>query len=173
VLDYIRSQDFFSRKIRRQIKDVQKAVNELVIKNQQMPTDEEIAVYLNTSVPLVQKALQDASHVMMSLDTYTEQDGENDGFRYEMMIDENQPDPSNIFEEHDLKYRLVEAIRMLPEREQLVLSLYYYEELTLKEIGAVLKISESRVCQLHARSMMSMKALLQNQDAPSMHEEQV
>jgi hypothetical protein len=81
-----------------------------------------------------------------------------------MLADDHQEDPSEVIAERDLKNQLMQAIDGLPEREKLVLSLYYYDELTLKEIGQVLEISESRVCQLHARAILALKASMAHGD---------
>jgi len=76
------------------------------------------------------------------------------------LMDEQQENPSDVYEEKDMQAKLAEAIKGLPEREQLVLSLYYFDELTFKEIGKTLDISESRVCQIHGRSVISLQSLL-------------
>ena len=103
---------------------------------------------------------------MLSLDSIVENEGDSEGSLYEMLADENQEDPSETMDEKDLKSRLVLALKDLPEREQYMLSLYYFEDLTLKEIGSVLGISESRVCQLHSRAMLSLKANLVHSEEP-------
>jgi RNA polymerase sigma factor for flagellar operon FliA len=109
-------------------------------------------------LPDLQNALVDASTVMVSLDGMGEGDDEEETTLHEMLSDDSQPDPASAFDEQELEVNLLSAIKSLPEREQLVLSLYYYNELTLKEIGEVLHVSESRVCQLHARAVMSLRA---------------
>ena len=119
---------------------------------------------MNLNVSKVQQALQDSSRVIVSLDAVVDYDEENDASLYETIADDNQTDPSDAIGEKDLISRLTEVIKLLPEREQTVLSLYYYEELTLKEIGTVLGVSESRACQLHARAVMALQALLTQGD---------
>jgi RNA polymerase sigma factor for flagellar operon FliA len=87
---------------------------------------------------------------------------------HELLADDEHPenaDPSETWGKRDRRAMLAEMIKSLPEREQLILSLYYYEELTLKEIGKVLDLSESRVCQLHARAMLSLRAQLKSETA--------
>ncbi len=98
--------------------------------------------------------------MIVSLDAVVDYDEENDASLYETIPDENQVDPSDSVGEKDLISKLTDMLKLLPEREQTVLSLYYYEELTLKEIGTVLGVSESRACQLHARAVMTLQALL-------------
>ena len=82
---------------------------------------------------------------------------------YESLRDENQADPSDVVEETGLLERMAGAIQNLSEREKLILSLYYNDELTFKEIGKVLDVTESRVCQLHARAILNLKAMMQDE----------
>ncbi len=165
VLDYLRSLDWLSRTARHRTRAVQQAITTLYSQSHTAPSDEEIAAYLGLDVPKVQQAIADSSRVILSLDTLADYDPENDNSLYETLADENQTDPSDAIAENDLRRRMVNALKELPEREQMVLSLYYYEEMTLKEIGMVLGISESRVCQLHARAVLSLKALLSSDEA--------
>ncbi|MCL4559594.1 MAG: FliA/WhiG family RNA polymerase sigma factor [Chloroflexi bacterium] len=165
VLDYLRSLDWLSRSARRRTKAVQQAIAEIYARTRQSPTDDEIAASLGMDLAQVQQAMTDSSRIFLSLDTLTESDSEEDQDYYEVLADENQTDPSEVVTEIDLKNRLVLALQELPEREQMVLTLYYYEELTLKEIGSVLGISESRVCQLHGRAVLMLKAILEQDEA--------
>ena len=164
ILDYLRSLDWLSRTARHRARDVREAVNTLTDQNRRVPTDDELASYMNLNVSKVQQALQDSSRVIVSLDAVVDYDEENDASLYETIADDNQTDPSEAIGEKDLISRLTVVIKLLPEREQTVLSLYYYEELTLKEIGTVLGVSESRACQLHARAVMALQALLTQGD---------
>lgn len=164
ILDYLRSLDWLSRTARHRARDVREAVNTLTDQNRRAPTDDELASYMNLDVNKVQQALQDSSRVIVSLDAVVDYDEESDASLYETIADDNQADPSDAIGEKDLISRLTEVIKLLPEREQTVLSLYYYEELTLKEIGTVLGVSESRTCQLHARAVMALQALLTQGD---------
>jgi RNA polymerase sigma factor for flagellar operon FliA len=90
-------------------------------------------------------------------------DSEGDGSLYERLGDEKQANPLDVLEEKSLMEEMADAIRNLSEREQLVLSLYYTDGLTFKEIGKVLDITESRVCQLHARTIISLKAMMNHE----------
>lgn len=160
VLDYLRSSDWMSRSARHRSRIVQRGVSRFWLEHHHDPSDEELAQFLSMEVGDVQKGMVDASRVMLSLDVDMPSSGDEEVSLYEMQKDENQVDPAELFADGDLKTRLASAIRQLPEREQLMLSLYYYEELTLKEIGKVLDISESRVCQLHTRAILNIKAHL-------------
>ena len=79
--------------------------------------------------------------------------------------DENAPDPAAVMDQTDLKDRVADAISRLPEREKLVIALYYYEQLTLREIGEVLGVTESRVSQLHTKAILRLKARLSGTSA--------
>jgi RNA polymerase sigma factor for flagellar operon FliA len=92
-----------------------------------------------------------------------EGDGEGSVPLHEKYGDEKQVNPLDMLEEQDLLGEMSTAIKNLSEREQLVLSLYYTEELTFKDIGKVLDITESRVCQLHGRAIISLKAMMKNE----------
>jgi RNA polymerase sigma factor FliA len=160
ILDHLRSLDWLSRSARRRTRLVQDAANELWNSLRRAPTDSELAQHLGLDLDALQQALVDASQVIFSLDTMVEADGDDEASLHEVLADNSQPNPADAFDEKDLKDRLLDVLKSLSEREQLVLSLYYYEELTLKEIGAVLDVSESRVCQLHARAIMTMRSAL-------------
>ncbi len=160
ILDYLRSLDWLSRTARHRTRDVRQAITTLTERNQRAPTDNELAEHLGMDTAKVQQALVDSSRVLVSLDAVIEVDEENEASLYDTVADENQIDPSEAVDQMDMQERLVVALKELPEREQTVLSLYYYEELTLKEIGEVLGVSESRACQLHARAVLSLQSIL-------------
>jgi RNA polymerase sigma factor for flagellar operon FliA len=97
--------------------------------------------------------------MMVSLDSTVETNDEEASF-HELLPDENQVEPSEMVEEEELKARLIQALSALSEREQQVLAMYYYEDLTFKEIGEVLSVSESRICQIHGRALMNLRAFM-------------
>jgi len=160
VLDYLRSLDWLSRGARRRAKTVQNAFDELWGRFGRSPTDDELGNFLGLDQNTLQKAMIDANQAIVSFDTLVSADGNGEISLVETLADENQLDPSDDFDERDLKNYLISAMKSLPEREQLVLSLYYYEELTLKEIGSVLNVSESRACQLHGRAILGLRGAL-------------
>jgi len=160
ILDYLRSLDWLSRTARHRARDIRTAITQLSDQNQRPPTDQELADHLGMDVAKIQQSLVDSSRVIVSLDAVIDVDDENESSLYETLADDNQSDPSDIVGEKDMKTRLISALQDLPERERTVLSLYYYEELTLKEIGSVLGVSESRACQLHARAVLSLQSIL-------------
>lgn len=163
ILDYLRSSDWMTRTARRRVRDIRQVVNDYWSEQQREPTDEEIAKRLDLDLDSVRKGLDDSRRIFISLDTFFEQTDEREGDGYEEIKDENQLDPADALDESDLRSRLVEGLQKLPEREQQVLALYYVEEFTYKEIGAALNISESRVCQIHSRAILNLKALMKDE----------
>jgi RNA polymerase sigma factor for flagellar operon FliA len=161
LLDYLRELDWLPRTARQKVRQLQGAMTTLESQLQRLPTDAEVASYLSIDSSDLQQIQMDSSRVIISLDEENDS-GSEDGnsSMHEWLTDEKQENPLNLFEEKDLRNSLVEAIKSLSEREQLVLSLYYFDELTFKEIGKTLDISESRVCQIHGRAVIGLKSLL-------------
>jgi len=169
VIDHLRSQDWLSRGARKRARLVQDGISHFWEIHGRTPSDEELAAHLQLELPKLQRALLDSSRGFVSLDMVVSAQGDEQASLHELLPDENTPEPQDSYEEQELRENLAQAIRSLPEREQLVLSLYYYEELTFKEIGSVLEISESRVCQLHGRAVLNLRAYLerlQNKNLP-------
>lgn len=162
IMDYMRTTDWMPRAARKRSRMIQKSITTLWSENSREPTEDEIASHLGTNVDDVQQGLADTNRVLVSLDMMMEGDGEGDVSLHEKYGDEKQANPLDVLEEKDMAEEMVAAIKSLDEREQLVLSLYYTEELTFKEIGKVLGLTESRVCQLHARALVSLKAVMQH-----------
>ncbi len=165
VLDYLRSQDWLPRGARQRARAAQQAVNTLWAELGRAPTEQEIASHMELDLAKLRQALTDASHMILSLDEagVTEEEAS----LHEVLPDEDQPDPAQALLEKELQMRLIEALKELPEREQHILALYYYEGLTMKEIGAVFGVSESRICQIHAAAVMTLRAILQDKARPS------
>lgn len=160
VLDYLRASDWMPRSARKRTRQIQKSVAALWSENLREPTEEEIAKHLGTTVEDVRQGLADSNRVLVSLDALMEADHKEEGSLHEYLRDENQDNPSVVVEEESLIGEMTNAIQNLSERERLILSLYYNDELTFKEIGKVLDLTESRVCQLHARAILNLKAMM-------------
>jgi RNA polymerase sigma factor for flagellar operon FliA len=160
ILDYLRSTDWLSRGARQRAKLVQDAFSELWMKLQREPSNEEIAEYLETDIEQVKQAMVDNTRIMVSFDDMVDGNQDDPFSLHEVLADEKQLDPSDIIDNQSMKESLVEVLTELTEREQQILSLYYYEELTFKEIGKILEVSESRISQLHGRILMKIKTLL-------------
>jgi RNA polymerase sigma factor for flagellar operon FliA len=160
VLDYLRELDWLPRTARQRVRAVQEAVTHLERELHREPTEQEIAAHLNFDMDTLQQTMIDSSHTVVSLDETLDDNEESGGMFFERLQDDKQEDPSQEFETRDMHQHMVEALKSLSEREQMVLSLYYFEELTFKEIGRVLGVTESRVCQLHGRAVINLKAKL-------------
>lgn len=160
IVDYLRTTDWMPRSARKRARSIEKSITELWSENSREPTDEEIASHLGLEVKDVQQGLADSNRILVSLDAMMEMDKEDAAPLHEKLGDEKQEDPLDMLEQQDMLQEMGDAIRDLPEREQLVLSLYYTDELTFKEIGKVLDLTESRVCQMHARAILSLKAAM-------------
>jgi RNA polymerase sigma factor for flagellar operon FliA len=163
ILDYLRTSDWMSRSARQKSRLIQKTVSDLWSQLQREPTEDEIASYLGMEKSQVQKNLVEVNTVFVSIDSAVEIDQEGEGDLHERLTDDRQPDPASVIEAVSMKHELIKGIQKLSKREQTILSLYYYEELTFKEIGQVLDLTESRVCQLHARAILNLKVMVNHE----------
>lgn len=163
ILDYMRASDWMTRSARKRVREIRKSVSDFWAEEQREPSDEEIARRLDLDVDSVKQGLEDSRKVFISLDTLFEQTDDRERDAYDEIKDENQPDPAEICFDGDLKRQLMESLKHLPEREQQVLALYYVEEFTYKEIGRAMGISESRVCQIHSRAILNIKAMIKDE----------
>ncbi len=160
IIDYLRSSDWKPRNARKRSNKIQNAIFVLWSEKMREPTEEEIAAYLNLKVESVREGLADSNRILISLDTIVDAD---DGSLHEYFFDETQMDPSETIEQGILVEKMALAIQNLSERQQLVLSLYYNDGLTFKEIGRVLDITQPRVCQLHTSAILNLKAMLRDE----------
>ena len=158
IIDALRSLDRLPRSVRQKAKDADKALVDLTSDLGRDPSDEEVAEAMGLKLEAYRKHLVDASWITVSLDTMgTSHDGEEDSGGALGIADPDEENFDAGLEQQELIGELAGAIRELPEREQLILSLYYKEELTMREVSKVLDISESRVCQLHARALTRLR----------------
>jgi RNA polymerase sigma factor for flagellar operon FliA len=160
VLDFLRSLDWLTRSARRRARAIQDATDALWNRLGRAPSEEELASFLDMDLPTLQQSLVDASLLIVSLDSVTDLDEDGESSLHELLRDDKHPDPGENIDRLELRQALIQAIKSLPEREQQLLSLYYYNELTLKEIGEVLQVSEARVCQLHSRAVINLRATI-------------
>lgn len=163
IIDGLRSIDWVPRSIRQKAKELEKAVATLEAQNGGPATDREICAALDLSVDEYYKLLLEVSGASLaSLDEMWAGDGDEEGtLRFGQMIEnQSSENPTDAVADAEVKRILSEAIDWLPERERLVISLYYYEELTLKEIGHVLEVSESRVSQIHTQALLRLRGKL-------------
>lgn len=165
IIDALRSLDRLPRSVRQKAKRLEQATNELTAVLGREPTDEELAEAVGMSLDQYHKALVDASWVTVSLDGLLERDDSNDGPSAEMPANPDAEDFTERLEQRQLIEALADSVRTLPERELLIVSLYYKDGMTMKEIAQILEISESRVCQLHGRALGRLRARLAREAA--------
>ncbi len=158
IIDKIRAQDFLPRSLRKKIKDVKNAQEKLKQEMGRMPTTSEVASYLDMEPEKVSQILSE-DYTMTSI--YDKKGSNDDSVEIiDTIQDTNKLNPQEQAEEKNVKYQLEKALKRLPERERIIMVLYYQENMTLKEIGETINMSESRVCQLHAQAIMKLKNIL-------------
>lgn len=162
IIDEIRRHSPISRKDVSMINKYNSAIQDLQNNLLREPTEPEISKYLNISVKEVKK-IENSIHLMTttSLDTVIFQ-GNNDISLIDTIKDDKTLLPLQVIEEDEKLEILSKSIDMLKEKDKLVLSLYYYEELNLKEIGIILEVSESRVSQLHSRAIVNLRNIMKS-----------
>lgn len=158
MLDELRSRDWAPRSVRRNAREVSQAISLLEQRLGRHASETEVAQQLGVSIEEYRQMLLDTNNSQLfSWDEWRDEYGDS----IEPVTDEMQRDnPLHLLMESSLRQRVMEAIEALPEREQLVLTLYYQEALNLKEIGAVLEVGESRVSQLHSQAIKRLRAKL-------------
>lgn len=158
IIDSIREMDWVPRSLRQKNKELEKVYWEIENELGHSASDKEVADKLGISLDEFYKLINDVNvSSMVSLEEFLEQN-------YEIGVDlpslSKEDKPENYIEVVELKGILTEAIDKLPEKEKTVISLYYFEELTLKEISAIMKVSESRISQLHTKSILRLRGKL-------------
>lgn len=162
MIDEIRSMQWASRDVKRKIGEVRKAYEELEMKLQRSPEEEEVAQHLG--IPLqdlynITRAVNSTSLVGFEDISANYSDGNTDFL--DCLADHNTVDQLTYLTYQETKEELALSIDSLPEKERMVLTLYYYEELTMKEVGSILGLSESRVCQIHGQAIRRLKKKFQ------------
>jgi RNA polymerase sigma factor for flagellar operon FliA len=158
ILDQIRKMDWIPRSIRQKQRKIDMAYQCLEQKHGRMANDEEVATELEISVDELE-TWQNQTKVtnIISLDEFMEQGAES---KVEQSLTADFDQPDRIIEKQELRELLVKTLETLTEKEKKVIVLYYYEELTLKEISRILEVSESRISQLHTKALQKMKLRL-------------
>jgi RNA polymerase sigma factor FliA len=163
IIDELRSMDWVPRSVRARARDIERAIAALEAKHARAPTDEEIAAKLGITEEEFQDSLLEISRSSIAaLDELWSSPGSGGDTvaLIDTIEDPLAAEPQQAMAHTELREALGEAISRLPEREKLVVTLYYYEELTLREIGEVLGVTESRVSQLHTKAILRLKARL-------------
>ena len=158
ILDKVRSQDFLPRSVRKKIKEVKKAIETLKQELGRVPTTNEIASYMDMEPSKVSQIM---SEDVTITSIYDKRGSSDDSMEIiDTIEDADKLNPHEIAEEKNVKNELQRALMRLPERERVLMVLYYQENMTMKEIGETLNMSESRICQLHAQGLMKLKNIL-------------
>jgi RNA polymerase sigma factor FliA len=165
IIDELRSLDWVPRSVRSRAREIEAVQAKLEHELQRAPTEAELAKRLGIGEDELQSSLLEiANSSVYALDElWTVSDSSGDQVSLlDTISDPRAEDPQESLASSEIKDRLTDAISSLPEREQLVVALYYYENLTLREIGEVLGVTESRVSQLHTKAVMRLKSGLQS-----------
>jgi RNA polymerase sigma factor FliA len=159
IIDELRSIDWIPRSVRAKAREVEKALTTLETRLRRTPTEAELAAELGLGLKELRTMLTQVS--LTSLVALDESLGGEEGERQALvdtLQDPKAPDPESSYEDTELKAMLGEAIARMSEREKTVVVLYYFEGMTLAQIGEVLGVTESRICQLHTKAVLGLRA---------------
>ena len=166
IIDELRAIDWIPRSVRYKAREVEKAYARLEADLHRTPTEAEVAAEMGIPLEDLHQIFSQVSFVnVVALDELLSVGGEK-GDKLSLvdtLEDTKAEDPVLAFESEETKYLLAKAINMLPEREKIVVTLYYYEGLTLAEIGQVLGVTESRICQMHTKAVLQLRGKLADQ----------
>lgn len=160
IVDELRALDWVPRSVRSKARLVERAIAELESRLRRGPTEEEIAVEMEIGIEDLRSILQRVNlSSVVALDEMVGRGDDDDGGASlgDTIRDDAAPDPVAIFDNVETKQILAGVVRDLPDRDQLVITMYYFEGLTLKEIGKALGVTESRVCQIHTKAMIDLR----------------
>ena len=161
IIDELRNTDWIPRSVRMKARAFERAVAELEARLQRTPTDEEVAGVLDMDVEEVRKFLGQLSLVnVVALDELLTDDDGGSPSLGDTLQDSSALDPQAMAEHGEARQLLARAVEQLPEREKVVVSLYYFEGLTLADIGRVLGVTESRICQMHTKAVLQLRGKL-------------
>jgi RNA polymerase sigma factor FliA len=156
ILDGLRALDWVPRSVRSRAREIERSLSELEHRIHRTPSDEELAHHMDVDVEAVRTTLAEMSNLgIVALDELV--GPESSSSLVDFLPDPSGLGPEAAFQAEETRHLLGDAINRLPDRERLVVTLYYFEGLTLAEIGEVLGVTESRVCQIHAKSVLSLR----------------
>ena len=159
ILDGLRDLDWVPRSLRRKKKDIEGAYHAIEQRLGRAATDEEVAAQLGVPLEELHKNLDELKGVTLGAFAEAGEDGEGESL-ISFVPDPDAEDPSQVFQASELKEILKASVELLPKKEKFVVQLYYFDELTMKEIGTLLNITESRVSQLHTKAMLRLRGKL-------------
>lgn len=160
ILDELRSIDWVPRSVRAKARSLERAYAKLEAIHRRTPNDDEVAAELGLNDEQFQAMLGQLSFVgIVALDELLSVGGERgDSMTFGDTIPDSSDGPVGAYEVEEMRQLLAQSINRMPEREKIVLTLYYYEGLTLAEIGQVLGVTESRVCQIHTKAVLQLRS---------------
>jgi RNA polymerase sigma factor for flagellar operon FliA len=163
ILDQLRSLDWVPRSVRQKSRKLERAYGEVEQRLGRMASEEEVADSLGLQIEKFHELLNQVRGIsMVNLEEVrgTNSDGDRSGTFADIVEDVNSENPFATLKLTEMKTVVADTIASLPEKERLVISLYYYEDLNMKEIGGILGITESRVCQIHTKSVLRLRSKL-------------
>jgi RNA polymerase sigma factor for flagellar operon FliA len=158
ILDELRQADWLPRNVRKNLRRIEAAISSLEQQHGRPPREQELADVLGVPLDEYQHMLLESrGYQLLHYEDF--QESEDSDF-FDVFLSQNQIGPLDVLEDQRFRRALVQAISVLPEREKIVMGLYYEQEMNLKEIGEVLGVSESRVCQLHSQAVARLRSRL-------------
>ncbi len=162
MLDELRGNDWMSRGSRKSQKEIETTMRRLEHRLGRSPIESEIAAEMGMSLADYQGLLGKVRGTQLVYLEDMSRNGEEDDSFLDRHVADSEADPMNMLRDHRLRESLVAAIKSLPEREQYIMSMYYEQDMNLKEIAAVLDVTESRICQLHSQSIARLRAKMRS-----------
>ncbi len=161
IIDELRIIDWLPRSVRKKTKQLADAYESLEYKLNRPATDEEVAEFLGIRMDTFYQMLATVKGIsLISLNDLSAIEEDNEEVFHNTVLPMSYKTPATIVEKEETKRLLIEAIYRLPENERMVISLYYYEDLTLREIGEVIGVTESRISQLHTKALLRLRRYL-------------
>lgn len=159
ILDELRAIDWVPRSVRSKARTLERAMGKLEAEHHRAPTDEEVADEMGVTAQQLQTTLSQISFVgVAALDEMLSGGERGESVTLGDTVADTGDGPMGVYEVEEMRQILAESINRMPEREKIVLTLYYYEGLTLAEIGRVLGVTESRVCQIHTKAVLQLRS---------------
>ena len=166
MIDELRSKDWFPRRARSKAKKIGEVVRKLENKLGRYPTEEEVAQELNIDLEDYLTMLKDYGNLsIVSIEDLSESSGEDKDSIIRYIVDESD-NPEQYAQFAEMERILAQELERIPERQKLVLTLYYHEDMNMKEIAKTLGITEARVCQIHAQALISLRATMKKHGRP-------
>jgi len=164
IIDELRRLDWVPRSVHDKARKVQAVIHQLEQQNGECPNRSQIARALKLSLEQCEQLLDEIRPAsFVCLDSVVDrEDGESD--RHDTMADSSQPDPAETTARRELANLILQRLQRLPDMQRKVLALYYFEDLRLREIAAVFGVTESRICQIHTQAILSIRALIQQEE---------